>query len=125
MPQLIELRTHGNDAGHLSVFEKILPGDIKRVFYIYGVSADLQRAKHGHKKTWNALIPVAGSCRVRITNSQDEQSFVLNKPNQCLLIQPGDWHIMDEFSSNAVLLVLSNEYYDPADYFKQPVTPIY
>lgn len=122
MAKLMELPTYGNESGCLSVFEKLLPGDIKRVFYIYGVSPNQERGKHGHQKTWNALIPVAGSCRIRVTNSQNEETFLLNKPNQYLLIQPGEWHIMDEFSSNAVLLVLSNEYYDPSDYFHQPTT---
>lgn len=116
MPQLIELNTFGDDKGKLTVFEKILPGDIKRAFYIYGVAAGEQRAKHGHKKTWNALIPVAGSCRIVVTTSKGEQIFWLNNPAQCLLIEPGDWHIMDEFSSDAILLVLSNEYYDKEDY---------
>lgn len=116
MSQLIELSTFGDDKGKLTVFEKILPGDIKRAFYIYGVSAEVQRAKHGHKKTWNALIPVAGSCRVIVTSKDDEQTFYLNSPTQCLIIQPGGWHIMDEFSSDAILLVLSNEYYDKEDY---------
>ncbi|AXE18324.1 WxcM-like domain-containing protein [Runella rosea] len=119
MPQLIELSTFGDPNGKLTVFEKILPGDIKRAFYIYGVPPGEQRAKHGHKKTWNALIPVAGSCRIIVTSNDSEQIFYLNHPAQCLIIQPGDWHIMDEFSSDAILLVLSNEYYDKEDYVYQ------
>jgi len=119
MPQLIELPTFGSETGRLTVFEKILSNDVKRVFYIYGVAPGEQRANHGHKKSWNALIPVAGSCRVYVKNDQSEQTFLLNNPSQCLLIEPGDWHIMDEFSSDAVLLVMSNEYYDKDDYFKE------
>ncbi len=121
MPRLIELSTYGSIDGKLTVFEKILPGDIKRAFYIYDVAADQERAKHGHKNTWNALIPVAGSCRIVVTTKDGEQTFYLNHPAQCLIIEPGDWHVMDEFSSNAILLVLSNEYYDKEDYvFEKP-----
>lgn len=117
MPQLINLPTYG-DIGRLSVFEKILPNDIKRVFYIYNVPAGEQRAKHGHKKTWNALVPVKGSCRVSVTDSQkNETQIILSSPDQCLIIHPGEWHIMDNFSEDAVLLVMSNEYYDKNDYF--------
>lgn len=116
MPELIELSTFNEAHGTLTVFEKILPGDIKRAFYIYGVPAGAHRAKHGHKKTWNALIPVAGSCRVIVTTDQEEQTFYLNKPSQCLIIQPGGWHVIDEFSSDAILLVLSSEYYNQDDY---------
>lgn len=117
MPQLIELTTFGSDTGRLSVFEKVLSNDIKRVFYIYGVAPDQQRAKHGHRTATNALIPVAGSCRISVTDGKTEQVFHLNQPNQCLLLHPGDWHTMDEFSTDAVLLVLSDQYYDKEDYF--------
>ncbi len=117
MPQLIELSTFGTEEGRLTVFEKILPGDIKRIFYIYGVAADQERAKHGHKKAWNVLVAVAGSCRVRVTHDQREDTFILDKPTQALILHPGDWHIMDQFTADAILLVMSNEYYDKSDYF--------
>jgi hypothetical protein len=38
----------------------------------------------------------------------------------CLILEPKDWHIMDSFSDDAILLVLSNEYYDQADYIDDP-----
>jgi WxcM-like, C-terminal len=121
MPQLIELTTHANDSGSLTVFEKLLPGDIKRAFYIYHTQGDKERGKHSHKKATNALIPVAGSCRITVTNLNGEHEFLLNAPNQCLVLVPGDWHIMDQFSADAVLLVMSNEYYDKDDYvFEKP-----
>jgi dTDP-4-dehydrorhamnose 3,5-epimerase-like enzyme len=118
MPQFIDLPTHSSDAGYLSVFEKILPSGIKRVFYIYDVKAGERRAEHGHKKTWNALMCVSGSCHIFLINNEGiEFNFDLTNPAQCLLIEPGDWHMMDKFSSNAVLLVVSSEYYDKNDYF--------
>jgi hypothetical protein len=117
MPQLIELSTFGKEEGRLTVFEKMLPGDIKRAFYIYGVPSDQERAKHGHLNAWNALVAVAGSCRVRVTHGGQEDTFILNSPSQTLILQPGDWHIMDEFTPDAVLLVMSNQYYDKNDYF--------
>ena len=121
MPQFIELSTHSSKAGSLSIFEKLLPSDIKRVFYIYGVPPHEERAKHSHKKAWNALICVAGSCRVYVKNQDNETHFELQQPNQCLILEPGDWHIMNQFTSDAVLLVLSNEYYDKSDYiFEKP-----
>lgn len=117
MPQLIELNTFGSEEGRLTVFEKILPGDIKRIFYIYGVATGQERAKHGHLKAWNALVAVSGSCRIRVTHNQQEETFILDNPNRCLILHPGDWHIMDHFTTDAILLVMSNEYYDKNDYF--------
>lgn len=119
MPQLIELNTFTTVSGNLTVFEKLIPGTIKRVFYIYG-TGDTARGGHRHHKTWNALISVHGSCRVYSNNGTKEEFFVLNHPSQCLILEPQDWHIMDSFSKDAILLVLSNEYYDQADYIDEP-----
>ena len=36
------------------------------------------------------------------------------------MLEPKDWHIMDEFSEDAILLVVSNQPYDKADYIYEP-----
>ena len=119
MPHLIELNTFASGAGNLTVFEKIIPGTIKRVFYIYGAS-ESPRGGHRHHKTWNALVCIHGSCRVYSNDGTNEEYFLLDNPSACLILEPKDWHIMDSFSNDAILLVLSNEYYDQADYIDQP-----
>ena len=119
MPLLITLNTFNTDSGNLTVFEKIIPGTIKRVFYIYG-TGDAPRGGHRHHKTWNALICLHGSCRVYSNDGEKEEIFMLDAPSSCLILEPKDWHIMDSFSQDAILLVLSNEYYDKADYIDAP-----
>lgn len=119
MPHLVELNTFGTEAGNLTVLENIIPGSIKRVFYIYGVG-DVSRGGHRHHKTWNALICLHGSCRVYSNDGYQEEYFLLNNPSSCLILEPKDWHTMDSFSSDAILLVLSNECYDLADYIDEP-----
>jgi tellurite resistance-related uncharacterized protein len=119
MPQLIELNTFNTESGNLTVFEKIIPGTIKRVFYIYG-AGEAQRGGHRHHKSWNALVCIHGSCHVYSHDGVTEENFILDSPSSCLILEPKDWHIMDAFSSDAILLVLSNEYYDRADYIDEP-----
>jgi len=119
MPHLIELSTFKSGAGNLTVFEKLIPGTIKRAFYIHG-AGELKRGGHRHHKTWNALICMHGSCRVYSNDGEKEEYFLLDNPISCLILEPKDWHIMDSFSENAILLVLSNEYYDQADYIDEP-----
>ena len=119
MPKIVELNTFNTGSGNLTVFEKIIPGTIKRVFYIYG-SGDMSRGGHRHHKAWNALICITGSCRVYSNDGITEEFFMLDNPTSCLILEPKDWHIMDSFSDDAILLVLSNEYYDLADYIDEP-----
>ena len=37
MAELIDLKTYTDQRGNLTVIEKVIPFDIKRIFYIYGV----------------------------------------------------------------------------------------
>lgn len=115
MPKLYELKTFASDSGNLTVFEKIIPGAIQRVFYIYQAGQHV-RAGHRHRLAWNALICVSGRCRVYTNNGLIEQYHVLDDPRKCLVLQPEDWHTMDEFSDDAILLVVSNQLYDKNDY---------
>ena len=49
----IQLKTLGDERGQLVVLEgkQEVPFDIKRVYYIYELDADLPRGFHAHKKT--------------------------------------------------------------------------
>ncbi|GAB3950669.1 FdtA/QdtA family cupin domain-containing protein [Spirosoma harenae] len=119
MAQLYELKTFTSGNGNLTVFEDIIPGVIQRVFYIYEAGQRV-RAGHRHHKAWNALICLNGSCRVYSNNGREETNYQLTNPRECLVLYPEDWHIMDEFSSDAILLVVSNEPYDKDDYIYEP-----
>ena len=50
----------------------------------------------------------------------EKNTFVLSEPNKCLIVDPKDWHIMDDFSDSATLLVLASEYYEAEDYIHEP-----
>ena len=49
MARLIDLKTFTDTRGNLTVIEKVIPFDIKRIFYIYGVD-DSRRGGHRHRK---------------------------------------------------------------------------
>lgn len=119
MAELIDLKTFTDKRGNLTVIEKVIPFDIRRIFYIYGVDQS-KRGGHRHKKTLQAAICIKGSCRIYNHNGKDEQYFELDQPNKCLLIQPDDWHTMDQFTPDAILMVLASEYFDENDYIFQP-----
>ncbi|WP_338875619.1 FdtA/QdtA family cupin domain-containing protein [Spirosoma sp. SC4-14] len=119
MAQLYELKTFASENGNLTVFENVIPGTIQRVFYIYGAGQS-PRAGHRHWRAWNALICINGSCRVYNHDGKTETTYFLNDPKQCLVLEPEDWHIMDEFSRDAILLVVSNQLYDKDDYIYEP-----
>jgi len=121
MAHLINLKTHTDSRGNLTVIEKIIPFDIKRVFYIYGVD-DSKRGGHRHHKTIQAAVCIKGSCIIYNNNGKKEEEFNLNSPSKCLVINPEDWHTMYQFTPDAILLVLASENFDKEDYIFEPYT---
>lgn len=121
MAQLLDLKTFTDTRGNLTVIEKILPFDIKRIFYIYGVD-DSVRGHHRHKKTIQAAISLQGECRIMNQGGSElpTQAFLLNSPSKCLIINPEDFHWMDNFSKDCILMVFASEYFDSEDYIYTP-----
>lgn len=120
MAQIINLNTFNDYRGNLTVIEKILPFDIKRVYYIYNVpSKDVVRGGHKHYNNTQALVCLRGKCEISIDNGCKKENFKLNNPEKCLILQSKDWHIMHDFSKDAILLVLASENYNPNDYIEE------
>lgn len=115
MAYLIDLTSFTDKRGNLTVIEKTVPFTIKRIFYIYGVDGS-SRGGHRHKKTRQAAVCIQGSCTIHNHNGTVASTFVLHRPDQCLVIEPSDWHTMDQFTPNAILMILASEYFDQNDY---------
>ena len=119
MAYLLDLRTFTDKRGNLTVIEKVIPFDIKRIFYIYGVD-DSTRGGHRHKTTLQAAICIKGECHIYNNDGEKETNFILDQPNKCLILETKDWHTMDHFSPDAILMVLASEYFDQHDYIFEP-----
>ena len=119
MAYLIDLKTFTDKRGNLTVIEKTIPFEIKRIFYIYGVDNSV-RGGHRHHMTIQAAICLQGSCHINNNDGNSHTEFVLDKPNNCLVLEPKDWHTMDNFSPDAILMVLASEYFDQNDYIFEP-----
>jgi hypothetical protein len=118
MAYLIDLKTFTDIRGNLTVIENVLPFQIKRVFYIYGVD-DSARGGHRHHETIQAAICIKGECKIFNNNGRIKEVFHLNEPSVCLMLEPRDWHQMFDFSKDAILMVLASETFDENDYIFQ------
>lgn len=115
MAHQIDLKTFTDNRGNLTVIEKIIPFEIKRIFYIYGVDQS-ERGGHRHYNTIQAAICIKGGCEIYTTNGKSENNYTLDNPSRCLIIMPEDWHKMHGFSNDSILMILASEYFDPNDY---------
>ncbi|WP_107791158.1 sugar 3,4-ketoisomerase [Campylobacter concisus] len=117
MAYIIDPPTFKDERGWLTVMEKLLPFEIKRFYCIYDVTQ--KRGGHRHKKTIQALICVGGSCEIYVNDGLKKETFLLDSPSKCLLLEPEDWHTMDNFSKGSTLLVFASEFYDKDDYIDE------
>ena len=116
--ELQEFKVLGDHRGQLVALEanRQIPFDVKRVFYIYGTQEGVPRGNHSHYKTKQFLVAVNGNCKVTLDNGKEKETFDLNKPNLGLFQDALIWGTMHDFSSDCVLMVLADEYYDASDY---------
>lgn len=118
--KVIHFNEMGDERGNLVVIEgnQDIPFSINRVFYMYGSDFDIVRGQHANRKSSFVLINVSGTSKVRITDGSDEIFVELNKPRMGVYIPPMYWKDMYDFSSDSVLLVLSDEHYDGSEYIR-------
>lgn len=118
MGKFFQLHTIKDNRGSLTVIEKLIPFTIKRVYYIYDLNSS-KRGFHKHKKTIQFAVCVKGSCNVVFAKNGIKTNHKLDKPSKGLLIEPDDYHWIENFSNDAILLVLASEYFDENDYIRK------
>lgn len=118
---MIELdKHHSEQKGNLTVVENgiDLPFDVKRAYYLYDIPGGESRGAHAHKELQQLIIAASGSFTVVLDDGKVKRSFFLNRPYQGLLVSPGIWRDLVDFSSGSVLLCLASEGYEENDYIR-------
>ena len=110
----------GDNRGTLVTIEEqnSVPFEIKRVYYLFDTKENVTRGLHAHKDLQQVLICISGSCKIKLDNGNQSETFLLNKKEQGLYIDSMIWREMSEFSPDCVLLVLASKPYDESDYIR-------
>ena len=117
---ILDFKILGDDRGSLISIEqsKNIPFNIKRVYYIFGTKKNIRRGFHAHKKLKQVAVCISGSCEFLLDNGKTKKTTLLNSPNKGLLINDMIWHEMYNFSSDCVVMVLADDFYDESDYIR-------
>src|SRR3989442_7225326 len=118
--RMIEFKILGGITAPLVSLEsnRNVPFEIKRIFYLFGISLDMKRGKHAHKTLQQLLVCVRGKCKVLLDDGSEKRSFLLDKPELGLYMSNMIWLELSDFSEDCVLLVLADQFYDEGDYIR-------
>lgn len=117
---LLDLPQVHNVAGSITAINngKEVTFDIKRVYYLYDVPGGEGRGGHAHKELHQLIVAGSGSFDIHIDDGKSKQSFHLSRPYKGLLMPPGLWRELDNFSSGSICLVLASTVYAEEDYIR-------
>jgi len=120
---IVELPVNHRDRGNLTVVEngKNIPFDIHRIYYLYDIPTGESRGGHAHKELKQLIVAASGSFNVVLSDGKVRRTVTLNRPFNGLLVVPGIWRELDDFSSGSVCLVLASREYDEYDYIREHV----
>lgn len=115
---IIQLPRFEDPRGNLSFIEELkhIPFKIERTYWIYDVPGGEIRGGHAFKVQQEIIVALSGSFDVVVDDGLNKQTFSLNRSYYGLYVPKGMWRQMQNFSTNALALVLSSTHYDAEDY---------
>src|SRR5438309_409419 len=118
--RLLKLPKILDDRGNLSFFENRnqIPFDIKRVYWIYDVPGGEQRGGHAYKELQEFIVALSGSFDVVLHDGREEKRFTLNRSYYGIYIPKMIWRHLDNFSTNSLALIVTDESYNPDQYIR-------
>jgi hypothetical protein len=117
---VIQLNKIHNRAGNITIIEgqKNLRFEVQRVYYLYDIPGGGARGGHAHKVLQQLIVAASGAFDVPLDDGQNKKMVTLNRPDYGLMIVPGIWRELSNFSSGAICLVLASKKYDEEDYIR-------
>lgn len=118
---ILPLNKIHNRAGNITIVEgnENVPFDVKRIYYLYDIPGGEDRGGHAHKELRQLIVAASGSFNVLLDDSSNKKVVTLNRPDYGLLVVPGIWRELMEFSSGSICLVLASEIYSEHDYIRE------
>lgn len=107
--------------GSLSFIEagRPVPFEIKRAYWIYDVPGGETRGGHAYRTLQECFVALSGSFDVHLDDGTERQTVSLNRSYLGLVVPNLVWRRLDNFSTNAVCLILASEVYDSEDYIRE------
>jgi dTDP-3-amino-3,4,6-trideoxy-alpha-D-glucose transaminase len=117
---LIRLQIIAAPEGALGVAEtsKQIGFPARRMFFLTDVPEGVRRGGHAHRTLHQCLVGLRGGVTVDTERRGQRQTFRLDDYGTALVLPPGTWLDLREFTHDALLAVLASDEYDEGDYIR-------
>ncbi|MXV38989.1 WxcM-like domain-containing protein [Flavobacteriaceae bacterium Ap0902] len=119
-PKIIELPKIIDKRGNLSFFEhpNYLPFEIARTYWIYDVPGGEKRGSHAFKEQQEFIVALSGSFDVILNDGKQDLKYSLNRSYYGLYVPKMIWRSIENFSTNALALIVSDKAFTENDYIR-------
>lgn len=107
----MDIATFTDERGAISVIDKELPFEVKRVFWLHHIQEGKDRGAHALLEGMEIMIAVHGSFVVDLDDGTGKTSVLLDDPCKGLIIRPGVWFRTHRYKDDGVSLILADEEY--------------
>jgi dTDP-4-dehydrorhamnose 3,5-epimerase-like enzyme len=109
-----------DDRGNLSFLENgsQIPFDIKRVYWIYDVPGGEYRGGHAYRELQEVVVALSGSFDVVLNDGTGSKTYSLNRSYYGLYIPKMIWRHLENFSTNALAFIVTDQYYTEDQYIR-------
>ena len=90
--------------------------EIRRIYYISNVPENDSRGAHAHKNLDQVFFALAGNYSLTVTNGLITETVELKAHKKGYFLPAGYWRELNNFSIDAICLVLASKQYDEDDY---------
>ena len=108
---IVEVPTFIDERGVISVMDKDLPFQVKRVFWLYHIAEGKERGSHALLGSSEIIVAIHGSFIVDLDDTIIKTSILLDSPDKGLIIRPGIWFGTHSYNDDGVSLILAEEEY--------------
>lgn len=106
--------------GNLSFIEagRPLPFQIQRVYWIYDVPGGEVRGGHAYRELQEFFVALSGSFDVVLDDGKERKVFSINRSYFGLYVPNMIWRNLENFSTNAVCMIMASLPYSQGDYVR-------